>query len=323
MMKTRSGALPRASALRLLAAAALCCLVAAGWSCSRFADKETATSGSILVCASESHLELIGAEAEEFAGLYENAGVTVFGASTREAIVHLLNDSVSVIVVDRMLNAEEEQVVKKEGLKLERIQVALDAIAVVVNHLNDTQGISEQTLRDVLVRKVTDWSQVRGSGLTGPVQLVMTGRNSGTYELVKDHFFRLAEDIQASVVLPSQKEVLEYVANNAQAVGLVSLASLKSPSVQSLTADSTIAPVRALNFAGQDSTGKAVFFKLHQAHIYLRKYPLAYPVYVYSRRDSDLAAGFVGFITGAAGQKIILNWGLVPVTMPVRIVTLN
>jgi len=312
-----------AGARMFLVLAALFCLVAASVSCSRFAEQETATKGSIRVLASESHLDLVQAEAQEFTGLYKDAKVAVSGATTREAIVRLLNDSVSVVVVDRALNKEEEQVAEKAKLKLEKIEIALDAVAVVVNHLNDTQGISNETLKDILIRKVTDWKQVRGSGLSGPVELVLTGRNSGIYELVKDHFFGLPEDIQASVVLPSQREVLEYVAKHPQAVGLVSLASFKSPSVQSLVADSTKAVVRALSFAGQDSSGKAVLFKLHQAHIYLGRYPLSYPVYIYSRRDSNLAAGFVGFITAAAGQKMILDWGLVPVTMPVRIVTLT
>jgi phosphate transport system substrate-binding protein len=301
----------------------LSCLLFVGTSCSRFADEETATKGRLTVCASESHLELIQAEAEQFTSLYQEAKVTVFGATTREAIMHLLNDSVSVVVLDRTLNAEEEQVVKKAKLKLERIEVALDAVAVVVNSLNDVRGISKETLKDILTRKVTDWSQISGSGLSGPVELALTGRNSGTYELIKDHFFGLSEDIQASVVLPSQKEVLEYVAKHPQAIGLVSLASFRSPSVQFLSADSTSAVVRALSFAGQDSTGKAALFKLHQAHIHLGKYPLSYSVYIYVRKESDLAAGFVGFIAGPVGQKIILNWGLVPVTMPVRIVTLT
>ncbi len=203
-----------------LALTALCCLVAASASCSRFADEETATKGSLAVLASESHFELIQAEAEEFTSLYKDARVAVSGATTREAIVQLLNDSVSVVVVDRMLNQEEERVAREAKLKLERIEVALDAVAVVVNHLNDADGISRETLNDVLVRKITDWNQVRGSGLSGPVELVLTGKNSGTYELVKDHFFSLSQDIQASVVLSTQKEVIEYVARHPQAVGL-------------------------------------------------------------------------------------------------------
>ncbi len=322
MMNSRPGRRLRVSARAVLVPVAVLCAVAAGASCSRFADDETATRGNLHVLASESHLELIQAEAEEFTSLYKDARVAVSGATTREAIVQLLNDSVSVVVVDRLLNPEEEQVAQKAKLKLNRIEVALDAVAVVVNHLNDARGVSKETLKGILVRTVTDWNQVPGSGLSGPVELVLTGKNSGTYELVKERFFGLSEDIQASAVLPSQKEVLEYVAKHPQAVGLVSLASLRSPSVQSLSADSTNAVIRALAFAGQDSTGTPALFKLHQAHIYLGKYPLSYPVYIYFRKDADLAAGFVGFITGAAGQKIILNWGLVPVTMPVRIVTL-
>jgi len=305
------------------ALAALLCLAGAGMSCSRLAEQQTATKGSIKVLTSESHLDLIQKEAQDFTSLYKDAKVSVSGATTRGAIVALLNDSVSVIVVDRALNQEEEQVAQKAKMKLEKINIALDAVAVVVNHLNETQGISNQTLKDVLARRITDWNQIRGSGLSGPVELVMTGRNSGIYELVKDYFFSLPGDIQASVVLPSQKEVIEYVAKSPQAVGLVSLAALKSPSVAPLVADSTTAVVKALSFAGQDSTGKPVLQKLYQAHIYLGRYPLSYPVYIYSRKDSNLAAGFVSFITGTEGQKLILNWGLVPVTMPVRIVTLT
>ncbi|MBN1503501.1 MAG: substrate-binding domain-containing protein [Candidatus Eisenbacteria bacterium] len=323
MTRSRPARRPPFSLRRRLTAAVLCCLLAAVASCDQFADKETATSGTIYVCASESHFELIQEEADQFVSLYKKASVTVLGASTREAIVHLLKDSVSVAVVDRVLNPEEERVLEEADFKLDRVEVALDAVAIVVNRLNETKGITREMLKDILVGNLADWGHVPGSGLTGPVELVMTGRNSGTYELVKDRFFNLSEDIQAAVVLPSQKEVVEHVAKRPQAVGIVSLAALKSPALQPLTADSTNAVVRALHFAGRDSTGKATFFKLHQAHIHLGKYPLTYPVYVYFRKDSDLAPGFVGFLTGAAGQKIILNWGLVPATMPVRIVTLT
>jgi phosphate transport system substrate-binding protein len=322
-MKSRFPGFRRVIAPAVLAPAVFLFVFAGATSCSRLEERETATKGSLSVCASESHLELIQTEADEFTSQYQQADVTVFGATTRDAIVYLLNDSVSVIVVDRLLNPEEEQVVKKSKIKLERVEVALDAVAIVVNHLNDAKGISKEVLRDILVKKVTDWNQVSGAGLSGPVALVMTGKNSGTYELVKDHFFGLPADVLPSVVLATQQEVLEYVARHPQAIGVVSLASFMNPSVQALSVDSTSALIRALSFAGQDSTGNSALFKLHQAHIYLGKYPLSYPVYAYFRKESNLAAGFVGFIAGPAGQKIILNWGLVPVTMPVRIVTLT
>ena len=61
--------------------------------------------------------------------------------------------------------------------------------------------------------------------------------------------------------------------------------------------------------------------KLHQANVYRGFYPLHYPVYLaYVGSSSSVAVGFGAFVASAAGQKIILNAGLVPATMPVRLV---
>jgi phosphate transport system substrate-binding protein len=276
----------------------------------------------LAVCACESHLELVQSEAAQFTSIYKQASVSVFGTTTREAIVGLLNDSVRVIVTDRQLNAEERAAAAAAEMDLEEIAVAKDAFAVVVNRVNETPTFTLDVLKGMLGGRVSDWGQVEGSGLTGPVEVVLTGRNSGAYELLKDRLLDLPEDIRASVVPASQREVLDYVATHAQAVGVVSFACFRSPSALAVTSDSAGA-VRALAFWGADSTGRAAAHRLHQANIHLDRYPLTYSVYMYFRKDSNLAAGFAGFVAGPVGQKIILDWGLVPVTMPVRIVTLT
>jgi phosphate transport system substrate-binding protein len=305
-----------------VAVAAALCVLAAVPGCGRKAEEETATRGRLLVCISEAHLELFQREAEQFNSLYKEAGVSVFGASTREAIVNLINDSVPMIASDRQLNAEERAVVAKEKIDLQEVAIAKDALAVVTSRLNGTGTFSMESLRDILTRKVADWGQVPGSGLVGPIELVMTDRNSGAYELVKDHFFGLAEDLPVAVALASQREVVEYVGKHPQALGVVSVACYRSPSVSTVTADSS-GTVKTLAFAGVDSTGQQATHRLHQANIHLGRYPLVYDVYVYFSKASNLAAGFAGFVAGAEGQKIVLDWGLVPVTMPVRIVTLT
>ncbi|HMD14487.1 MAG TPA: phosphate ABC transporter substrate-binding protein, PhoT family, partial [Bacteroidota bacterium] len=61
-----------------------------------------------------------------------------------------------------------------------------------------------------------------------------------------------------------------------------------------------------------------------QAYLYKGYYPITRGVNIYSKADSySVATGFTAFITSAPGQKIVLNSGLVPVTMPVRIVELT
>jgi phosphate transport system substrate-binding protein len=312
----------KTSDLWSVALVVLLALGVASAGCGRKGPGETATSGNLTVCVCESHVELFQEIAGTFHDLYKEASVSVVGATTRGAIVGLINDSVKVIVTDRPLNAEEWGVVKKEKIDLQEIAVARDAFAVVVNRLNETTTFSRESLRGILAGTTADWSQVPGSGLSGPVELALTDRNSGAYELLRDSLFSLAGDLAVAAVLPSQREVVQHVARRPQAIGLVSVACYRSPSLAGVTSDSS-GTVKALAFAGVDSTGQQVVHRLHQANIHLGRYPLSYSVYVYFRKESDLAAGFTAFVAGAEGQKMILDWGLVPVTMPVRIVTLT
>jgi phosphate transport system substrate-binding protein len=77
------------------------------------------------------------------------------------------------------------------------------------------------------------------------------------------------------------------------------------------------------NAPDSSGTGRE-YFKPHQAYIYRGSYPITRDVYIYSRADNyGVGAGFISFVTSAPGQKIVLNSGLVPATMPVRLVELT
>ncbi len=285
-------------------------------------EKQTTTKGSLLVFVSESHQDLIQAEADLFNSLYAEANITVMGTSTREAMVHFLNDSVQAVVTDRKLNPEERKIVADAELRIGEIIIAEDALAVIVNHINPIESISEQSLRDILTNKITNWNQIPASRFSGPIVLVTTDNNSGAYELLKDYFFH-GEEVKSHKIVDSQQKVLETVTRQALSIGVISLACYKNPLLQLLTGD-TAASVHAMHFEGVDSLGNKELNKLHQANVYLGKYPLHYPVYFYiNPAASPLAGGFSSFVASAPGQKIILNWGLVPKTMPVRLVTLT
>jgi phosphate transport system substrate-binding protein len=286
-------------------------------------DEITATKGTVLVYAPESLQPLFQKEAEEFCNIYKEAHVSVMGAPTREAIVHLLNDSVPIIVSDRMLNEEEDQVVKKNNLDLQRLRVAEDALAVLVNSLNAMKMITHETMRDILIHKLSNWKQIPESRLTGSVDLVLTGVNSGSLELVTN-YYNISGEISPTKVVPTQSDVVNFVVTHPQAIGLVSLACLKNPAILPAAADELLSPVRALAFSGTDSTGQKAVFRLHQANVHLGKYPLHFPVYLYLNKSKITPGhGFSSFITSGRGQQIILNWGLVPTTQPVRLIQLS
>lgn len=272
--------------------------------------------------ACESHASLIQQEADEFRRLYPDAAVSVTAASTREAFVQLLNDSVRIIVCDRALNDEERSVAQQAGLNIREYKIAEDALAVIVNRQNLIEQIDMATLKKICSDEISSWDELEGKLWSGGIELCLTGKNSGVYELLSRQFFNLQKDLPLSYAATTQKDALEYVATHPRAITFVSALSLDHAGDDS-TEGLDNSNLRLLAVAASDSANSE-FVKLHQANIYRKLYPLRYSVYIYTSADrASLANGFSAFVASAPGQKLVLNAGLVPATMPVRLVQLN
>lgn len=282
--------------------------------------EDTVESGTLAIAVSESHAPLMRAQAELFMRLYTKAHITILPMQTRQAAVTLLNDSLPCAVLDRPFNAEEDSVAAQSKFRIDSVVIAKDAIAVVVNLFNDLERITPEGLRAVLEGRITDWSRIPGAGLSGRIQTVSTGINSGAYELLRERFSLIPEGFVPAVRAADQNEVIRTVADRLGGLGFVSLACLKDTSALRVEKQK----IRALDMIGADSSGAPVVQKLHQANVYIGKYPLHYPVVMYvCGARSRLALGFSGFIASTQGQQLFLNRGLVPATTPVRLVQLT
>lgn len=303
-------------------------LLASLTGCNRQESETSPTKGKVTAIVSESHAALLQKEVDQFHRLYSEARVELLSATTREAIVHLLNDSVRIIIIDRALNEEERRVAAQAEIKYTETKIAEDALVVVVHKENPIKNISWNSFGQIVTREVTQWSQVPESKWSGPIEFAFTGRNSGAYELLVSHFLKLPKDAVPTSVAETQKEVLDYVASHPRALGVVSAACFYSVTrphgIQDTT---TVTPLRALAMQRQDSTAAEEYVKLHQANIYRGFYPLHYGVYIYytvsAKRDLGPELGFTTFAASHPGQKIIMDAGLVPATMPIRLVQIN
>jgi phosphate transport system substrate-binding protein len=319
-------------------ALALALAAAVGAGCAH-APKESPTSGHLEVTVCESHAALLKREAALFNDLYPAARVTVRRVSSREAFVALLADSVPFVVVDRPPNAEELAAINASGIAFEEARLAQDALGVFVNAANRLTAVTREQAADLLTGRLARWRQLPASGLNDPVRLVMTGRNSGAFELATRARFAGGVPAPAAIVT-DESSVLARVAADPEAVGVASLTAWKeaertlsrvggdssdaaarsAPLAQSCAAE---APWHALALIAPDSTGTAAPRSLHQANVYRGFYPWSFTLYAYFNPASRLAAGFSAFVCSAPGQKLILDAGLVPATMPVRLVQLR
>lgn len=297
----------------LLIGVAVVLLFAAGCQGERM---ETPTKGRTTVVVSESVAPVIQQEKEKFEELYQQAHVELITATAREAIARFFNDTIKVIVSSRELNTEERNVAKQANFQIGEYKIAIDGIAIIVNEDNPVTQLRTTELDSIYRGIVTNWKSIDGK--SGSIKVCLPDRNSGIYEIVMNKILNGQNFAPPAHVANSSPEMVDYVANEANAIGMVGINHLRDKT-------DTVKVVALADPNAPDSLGiRGEYFEPHQAHLYWRYYPLTHTVYLYSRADQyGVAAGFITFITNAAGQKIVLNSGLVPATMPVRLVELT
>jgi phosphate transport system substrate-binding protein len=151
------------------------------------------------------------------------------------------------------------------------------------------------------------------------VALTLGDVDGSVNEVVKDIVLRGRPFAEYAEYVPSSEELVDRVTGNPRALGIVGLAWLRNRE--------TDVRVFALATPGQRPDTTEPFGRAYtpvQAHVYRKYYPLTRRVMIYSREViPEVGYGFISYVASAAGQKIFLNRGLVPATMPVRLVELT
>jgi len=279
-------------------------------------------SGTLTVLATESHLPLVQQLVADYHSVFSDVVVTPWGTTTRAAIVDMVNDSVRCVIVDRRLNEEERSAVESAKLRVIETEIARDGLAVLVHSSNKLSAISLETLKAIVSGKTALWNTVPESKLLGVIELCLTGKNSGLYELISRYFFKLEKDASLTAMATSQQGIIEYVASHPEALGVVSYAAWKDTTRPAN--DSARKNVRPLDLLTTNAEGVQTMVSLNQRNIYDQTYPLTYSLYVYtSEKMPGPAYGFSAFVAGETGQRVFLYAGLVPKTMPYRTIQLT
>lgn len=288
----------------------LCCALLAG--CGHKSDNavlDSPTSGSIKIAVDDSLQPLMDAEVKAFTGIYHKASVTVVYVPEATAVQLLLDDSVRLAVITRELTGEEKAGILASKITPQAATVAIEGIAVIVNRSNSDTTWSMAKLKQVLGNNSGDRQRAP--------KLVFDHNNSGIVRWVRDSLLRHAEFSSNSYALENNQSVIDYVTASRDAVGLIG-ASWISDRDDSLS-NRFLQSIRVVAIGNGNE-----YYKPYQAYIATGQYPLTRKVVICSREArSGLATGFMSFVAGEKGQRIVLKAGLVPATMPLRIVEIN
>lgn len=280
----------------------------------------TPTSGEVKVSVDETFKLLVETEAYTFQSLYSNAKLDLSYNSEAEAFNKLLKDSCKVIVASRSLNKKEKDYFESIKSYPKETKIAIDGIAIIINRKNSDSLISLEQLRKILTGKISSWKQVNGKNTLEKINVVFDNAGSSTVAYLKDSLLNGNQLSENCFAVQSNPEVIEYVNQHASAIGIIGVSWISDrDDPKSL---SFLEKVRVVSLAGDND--KENYYKPYQAYLQLGNYPLTRSIYMINREPyNGLGTGFVSFVAGEKGQRIILKSGLVPATMPVRLVKIN
>jgi len=284
-------------------------------------NTETATRGNIKISVDESFQPLIDAEIYTFMSLYQNAKVRPEYKSEYDVVNDFMNDSVKVMVTSRKLSDSQIQYLRDTLVVARTLTFAYDALALITSKDNLDSLLKYEVVKDIFTGRIKKWKEINPKSKLGDISVIFDNTRSGNIRYFKQKF-EIKDTLGRNFyAVKSNPEVIDFVSRNPNALGIVS-ANWISDKDDSLSM-SFIRKVKRVAVS-QEFINDGSFYRPDQGFIYDRSYPFVREVYLISRETfTGLGTGFIQWVTGEQGQRIVLKSGLVPATMPIRLVQIK
>lgn len=261
-------------------------------------------SGVIKIIGSNTVTPLTSIWAENFMKANQKVNIAVSGPGSGAGIAALIDSTTDICQSSRLIKKAEIDQAKAKGVNPFEIQVASDALSVVVNPANPVNELTITQLSAIYTNQITNWKEVGGND--APIVVLSRDTNSGTHVFFKEHVVQMAglptadtklEYGSRVLFLPSTQEGVSETARNANAIfypGLGYLNNTLKPLGIKKTADS--AAVKPSVATALDGT-----------------YPISRPLLYYTNgQPAGAIKAYIDYCLSAEGQKIVAETGFVP-----------
>lgn len=264
--------------------------------------EQTYTKGSTQIIVDESLAPIIEDQLYIFQNAYPNVAISALYKPENELLNYLLTDSIRIAVMARTLSPDEEKFYKQKQIKIRVNRFAIDGIALITQQSNPDSVLSVDDLIAVL------------QGKPGKVKnLVFDNPNSSTVRYLKDLAKVKTLPNSGIYALKSNPEVIKYVATHPQSIGVVGINWLAQADAD---LESLIEKIKVLAVS---KSGEKNHYKPTQSELALGNYPLMRNLYLINCEGGPgPGTGFVTFVAGERGQRIVLKSGLLPDSIPPR-----
>lgn len=282
---------------------------------------ETPTSGNIKIIVDESFQPLFDTEIYTFTHLYNYAKISPVYKPEIDVINNFMNDSVKVIATSKKLSEDQIKYLRDTLIIARTITFAYDALALVTNKENNDTLLKYETIKDIFQGKITKWKEINPKSKLSNISVIFDNTKSGNIRYFKEKF-EISDKLPIGFfAVKSNKEVIDFVSKNKNAIGVVSVnwISDKNDSL-------SMSFIRKINVLAisQPYFADDSYYRPYQGSIYDKSYPFVREIYLISRETfKGLGSGFIQWACAEQGQRIVLKSGLVPATMPIRLVQIK
>ena len=294
-------------------------------SCNNLPEKETDTpvSGKINIAVDESYQPLISQEVEVFNSIYTEANVTAKYSDEQNVVQQLLDDSVRLVVMNRKLSDNESKILEQKGIIPRITKIAVDAVALITNNENLVSSLSLDALGKIMRGETKLWRELNSNSGPDTINIVFDNSSSSNARYLREKFLSGKAFPSNVFAVKTNKEGIDYVSDHKRALGIIGVNWVNASGDSSV--NDFLSKVRVVSLPPADSAmASSEYYKPYQAYIALKKYPLLRDVYIISREmKSGLGTGFASFVAGDSGQRIVRRAGLLPATIPVRLIQMN
>jgi len=263
-------------------------------------------SGTEKFAGDESFQPIVDEEVSVFKYLNPKADPKFIYKTENDVLRLLLNDSVRVVILSRELNAGEIKILAEKKLVPLTNRFAIDGVALIVNQASNDTLITVNEIKKMLA----------GQAKTGK-NIVFDNANSSLSRYLKD--FSGVNNLQQKNIyaLKDNKEVINFVSQHPDAIGITGFAWLNDPDDDYKNA---VEKVKIMSVKDEGSkTAPNQYFSPSQTTFALKQYPLRRGLYIINcTGKGGLGTGFAHFMVSDRGQRIILRSGLLPDSIPGR-----
>jgi len=275
------------------------------------AYNDTWTTGTAKFAADESFQPIVDQEIYMFKALNAKADPEITYRAENDVIRLLLNDSVRVAILSRSLDSDELKVLKTRNLTPAVSRFAIDAVVLIVNKVSNDTTITVSVIKKML----------NGQAKTDKT-IVFDNPNSSLVRYLKEFSGNTEFKPKNIFALKSNKEVIKYVSTHPDAIGITGFSWLDDPANDYKDA---VNNVKVVAVKDEDSKQYATqYFKPSQTSLALKQYPLSRGLFIVNCTDRmGLGTGLSMFMTSERGQRIIMESGLLPDSIPEREISIK